>query len=212
MAGGDPATLRKAFTSSIRLLWIVSLPIALAICAGADALIQFLAPKFMDAAVPMRILIWITVLSFLSTQFRFLFAAVGQQHILARLIVAVFLIEAAVELALIPYFSYFGACAGSMVGETFFTVAGLYICRRVGLGGVDWGALVRSALAGAAMGAVLWFTRNADVPLLLASIALSTLLYFGLCVALGALRWAEVRGFYQAIASIGRRRNGLVAE
>src|SRR5438105_1753480 len=115
LAAGDRSGLSRALAASIRLLWVISLPLAVAIFACAEPLITLLAgPDYVDAVLPLRILIWISTLSFLSMQFRFVFTAVGRQKLFARLAVAVFGLEAAIELALIPWWGYFGACAGSL--------------------------------------------------------------------------------------------------
>jgi O-antigen/teichoic acid export membrane protein len=205
MAAGDRASLRTAFANSTRLLWIISLPLAIAVCAGAEFLIAFLAPDCGEAVVPMRILIWVAVLSFLSTQFRFVFAAVGQQNILARLVIGTFLIEAVVELVLIPFWGYFGACAGTLAGEMFFTVAGLYVCRRLELGEPDWGALLRAGVAAAGMGAWLWLAHGGSLASLLLNLAGASTLYLILCIALRALHWREVQRLFEAFALPGRR-------
>src|SRR5262249_1203666 len=120
----DAATLGRAFAQSIRLLWIAGLPIAVAISLYAEPLITTLAGREYLEAVPlMRILIWKTALAFLSTQFRFLFAAVGKLQTYARLVLVVFLLEAVVEMALIPWWGCLGACTGSVLGELGFTAA-----------------------------------------------------------------------------------------
>jgi len=206
LAAGDRSGLSRALAASIRLLWVISLPLAVAIFACAEPLITLLAgPDYVDAVLPLRILIWISTLSFLSMQFRFVFTAVGRQKLFARLAVAVFGLEAAIELALIPWWGYFGACAGSLVGELLFTVAGLAVCSRLGDCTIEWGALARAALAGAVMGAVLWPARSLSVPLLALAVPLATGLYAALCLALGALRPQELRRLYEALT--GRFRS-----
>jgi len=212
MAGADPEALNRAFASSIRLLWIISLPIAVGICICAEPAVMILAGReYLEAAAPLRLLIWITCLSFLSFQYRFLFAAVGKQRVLAQLVVVVFVVEAVIELVAIPWWGYFGACAGSLVGEVVFTVAGLAVCARHGIGKVEWSALARAALAGAVMGIVLWFGRGLPLPLLFVAAALSTGLYFVLCLWWGALRGSEVRHFYDALISPLRTATRRVA-
>jgi O-antigen/teichoic acid export membrane protein len=204
LAVGDPEARERAFASSIRLLWIISVPIAVAICICAEPVILLLAgPSYLEAVLPMRILIWIATLSFISFQFRFLFTAVGRQRPYAWLVVLVFAIEAAIEVVLIPHWSYLGACTGSMVGELVFTVLGLALCRAWGIGRIEWSVLLRTALAGAAMALALWWLRGLPILLLLPVVGVLTLGYFGLCVLLGALSWDEVRHFYEALT--GRR-------
>jgi O-antigen/teichoic acid export membrane protein len=194
LAEGDPKALGRAFTASLRLLWVISLPIAVTICVCARPLILLLAgPEYLEAVVPMRLLIWITSLSFLSYQFRFLFTALGRRRLYSQLVVAILVLEAALEALLIPRWGYFGACAGSMVGEFLFTVVGLLLCRRLGVAAVEWGLWARAAVAAGVMGLILALIGEVRLPLLALGVAATTALYVALCVALGALRWDELR-------------------
>jgi O-antigen/teichoic acid export membrane protein len=205
VAVADPKQVGRAFANSIRLLWIISIPIIIATWVAAEPLILIVAGKeYIEAALPMRILIWIAALSFLSVQFRFLFTALHKAHIYTILVVVVFVMEAAIELSLIPSMSYLGACTGSLVGELFFTAAGLIIFLRLGIGGIEWRALALSSLAGAAVGAALWLVlwpvEEKSLALLAAALLVGIGVYFGLCLLLGALRKDEVRRFYDAFA------------
>jgi O-antigen/teichoic acid export membrane protein len=200
MATRDSSELGRAFAHSTRLLWIVSLPIAIAICLSAEPLILLLAgPEYLPAVLPMRALIWIAVLSFLSMQFRFLFTAIGRQRLYAWLVVLVFMVEAIVETVLIPWWGYWGACAGTMLGELLFTVLGLVLCYQVSPMGISWRALARALLAAAVMGFVLWPARDTSWPILLLALAGSTGLYFALCVGLGALDRGDVQHGFTAL-------------
>jgi O-antigen/teichoic acid export membrane protein len=211
-AAAEPHQVGRAFGNSIRLLWLISIPIIIAIWVGAEPLIRIVAGKeYLEAALPMRILIWIVALSFLSVQFRFIFTALHKAHIYTILVVVVFAMEAAIELALIPFFGrmydrpYLGACIGSLVGELFFTTAGLIIFVRLGIGGIEWRALALSSLAGAAVGGALWVVlspvEEKPLPLLAAALLVGIGVYFLLCLLLGTLRKQEVRRFYDAFAS-----------
>jgi ubiquinone/menaquinone biosynthesis C-methylase UbiE len=202
MAEGDLTGLDRASSTSLRLLWVISLPIAVTICVCAEPIIVLLAgPDYLDAVAPMRLLIWITALSYLSFQFRFLFTALGRQRVYIALVVGILVVEAALQLVLIPRWSYFGACAGTMVGELLFTVAGLFLCRRLGVGRIDVQAMVAASLAAAGMAGLLWSVRGLPFLLLIAAAALFLGIYLLLCVALGALRAEEVQRFWLILTS-----------
>src|SRR5205823_11229595 len=139
LAESDRAALSRAFSDSVRLLWIASLPLAVAICVCAEVVVRALAGyEYLEAAQPLRILIWIACLSFLSFPLGLLFAALGQQRLYARLVLAIFLLELVPEIVLIPVWGYYGACMGSEVGELVFTIVGLALCRSLGIGQIDW--------------------------------------------------------------------------
>jgi len=210
LAGGNHAALQRAFATSTRLLWVISLPIAVGICICAEPIVQCLAgPSYLEAAVPMRFLIWITVFAFLSYQFSFLLAALGQPRAYLRLVLMIFTVKAVLEAALIPYWGYFGACAGSLVGELLFTAAGLLLCRHLGVNALNGRSLAAAALAAAGMAAALWPARGLALPLLVLAGAGATGLYVVLCAGLGALRREELRHFLQIFTIRSRSPKGL---
>jgi O-antigen/teichoic acid export membrane protein len=203
---GDQAALGRAFATSMRLLWVASLPIGVVVCVFAETIIHLLGGPDYDAAVlPLQVLIWITSLSFLSFQFRYLLTAVGQLPLYIRLVTPVLIVEVVLLIAVIPWTSYHGVCAVSVLGELAFTAAGLLICRRVGVGGMEWGAMLRALLAAALMTAVLWPAREASLPVMAAAVLAATGLYFGVCILVGAIHPEETRRV-AAAAGLSRRR------
>ena len=193
MASENRVALNLAFSRSLRLLWVISLPIALSVFFLARPLIMTLGgEEYEDSVILMRWLIWITCLSFLSMQFRFLMAAIGKQRVFAGLVIAVLAIEIGVEALLIPHWGGFGACAGSLLGELVFVVTGLLILKRLGVAMNEWGAMARAALAVVPMGAILWSAQGEPLALLIAIAVCATVLYVALCCLMGAVRWDEV--------------------
>jgi O-antigen/teichoic acid export membrane protein len=195
----NPAELSRTFAASVRLLWIAGLPIAVFFCVCAEPIVVLIAGgDYIEAARPLRVVIWITCLMFLSYPFRFLFTALGRPQVYAGLVLLGLTVQVGAELILIPRFGYWGACAGSVLGETLFTIAGIAMCRRLGVGGIEWPALGGAALAAVGMACVLWPARRLPLPLLVPAAAGAAALYLVLCVALGALRRSEVRRFREA--------------
>jgi O-antigen/teichoic acid export membrane protein len=200
IGAGDIEGLGRIFSTGVRLLWMIGLPIAVCFCIGAESILIVLAgPDYLGAALPMRILIWLTCLSFMSYPFRYLFLALGQPRAYGWLVVVTFVLKAVVEIVLIPVWGYLGACAGSVLGESVFLLAGATLCGQLGVGTIAWEALGRAALAAAAMGAILWFARGFAAPVLFLAMALTTGFYVVLCIVLGALPWAEVRHLLETV-------------
>ncbi|MBY0525816.1 MAG: oligosaccharide flippase family protein [Gemmataceae bacterium] len=205
MAESDRAGLDRASATSLRLLWIISLPIAVSINACAEPIVTLLAgDQYLEAVAPMRILIWIAALSYVSFQFRFLFAALGRQRIYIVLVVGVLAVEGVLQWFLIQRWSYFGACAGTMIGEVLFVVLGLAICRRLGVGRIDVKAMLGAAVAAVIMAGLLWLARGFSDLLLFIAAALSSGIYFLFCVWLGALRPEEVQSFWRILTDSWR--------
>jgi O-antigen/teichoic acid export membrane protein len=203
LASVDREALGRAFSSSLRLMWLISLPMALCVCAYARPVIAILAgPEFAAAAVPMRLLAWIVSLSFLSFQFRFVLTALGRAQAYVRLAVPVLLLQVCLELAFISRWGYLGACAGLLVGEVTFAVAGLILCLRSGLGAIEWRPMAGGAFAAAAMGGVLWCARDAGLAWISLAAIVGLALYVALCLATRALRWSEVRQFGDSLIGL----------
>ena len=199
--------LGRAFARSIRLLWIVSLPISVVVCVCAEPLVVIPAgAEYRDAATPLRFLIWIVNLSFISTQFRFLFTALGRQRTFTRLVVPILILKIVVEIVLVHFWGYYGACAGSFLADMTLVVAGLAVCRRLGLGGLEVGLMLRAILPAALLALVLWTVSGAPWPVLLIVAALSTFGYFALCVVIGAVPRAELARLTEVVRSMAAAR------
>lgn len=203
MAENGRDRISSAFARTTRLLWVVSLPFAIGICVCAEPALEALAgAEYLEAAAPMRVLIWITCLSFLSAQFRFLFAALGTQQVYTRLSTAMFVLKLALGTVLIWRWGYMGACGVSLCTEVLFLGAGLAVCRNLGVSGIEWQSLTRAALAGAVMGAGLWTVRDASLPVLILAAGIATGIYFGLCIVFRVLPWVEVGHIYGAFTRL----------
>jgi O-antigen/teichoic acid export membrane protein len=206
IGSGDTAALGRAFAATYRLLWVAGLPLAVLLAACAEPVIVLLAGRpYLEAALPLRLVVGKAVLALLSTQFAFLFTALGRQRVYVRLVLAVLVLEAGLGALLIPAWGYVGAAAGCVAAEAVFTAAGLALCRRYGVAGPDWLELARALPAGALLAVAAWGARGLAWPLLLPVLALATGLYFVLCVPLGALRREEARQLCEALPRPFRR-------
>ncbi len=205
MAVDDLGELDRSFANGLRLLWVMSIPMAVGVFVYAEPLVVLLGGReFLVAAVPMRILIWCTTLSYLTIPFRFLFTALGKQQVFARLMVLLFVVEVVVETSAIPRFSYFGACAGIFAGELAFLGCSVGMCYRLRIKGIPWGAMFRALLGGALLGALLWSTRGAAWSSLLLILVLALGAYFGWCVVFRALYKAEILHVFVALKGFVR--------
>jgi O-antigen/teichoic acid export membrane protein len=205
LADGDRHGLRQAFAASSRVLWLASLPIVVFFCVRAEPIILLVAgPEYLDATLPMRLVIGVTSLSFLSYPFRYLFTVLGRQRAYAILVAAVLGFQTVALLILVPCWGYLGACAGALMGQLAFTATGLWMCSRLRMGTVEWGQLARGVIAAAAMVAVLSPVREVSWPVFFVALMPAFGLYVVLCVALGALGREEVGRFCTALVPVRR--------
>jgi O-antigen/teichoic acid export membrane protein len=189
------------------MVWIGALPIAVIISLGAEQLITLLAGReYLEAALPMRLLVWKILFASLAILYRFVFAAIGKLPSLARIVLLAAALDAATELILIPRFGYLGACFGTLLGEFVFATLTIAVCRQLNIRCMDWTSLARAALAGGAMAALLWPVRQTPLSVFLPAAAIATLVYLLCCLLSGALGWAEARHLYDAL---GGRKESL---
>jgi O-antigen/teichoic acid export membrane protein len=206
LAAGNRADMARAFVTSTRLLWVASLPLAVVVCICAEHIALILGgSEYLEAAVPIRILVWILILIFLSAQFRLLFTALGRQRLYMILVTAVFVVETALEAGLIPVGGYLGLCVGFLLGEIIYVAAGLVVCHYLGLRGIEWGRFATATLGAVLMGAALWPTRALGLPLVLLLAALATVVYFIFCYLTGAILREEGERLWHAVARLVRR-------
>src|SRR5262249_5280859 len=132
-------------------------------------------------------------------------------HLFARLALAVLALELVLELVLIPWWGYFGACAGTVVGELIFPAVGLWLCRRLAIGPLEWRPLARAAIAALVMAALAWPARDGSLLVLLPALFAAGVVYLFLCFWFGALHWEEVLYLYESLPQRLQRRRGSCA-
>jgi stage V sporulation protein B len=206
-AGVDRDALQKSFATSVRILWIASLPIAVFFCMCAEPIILLLAgPEYLEAAEPLRVIIWLASLTFVSYPFRYVLTSLGHARTYTVLVLVVLVIQISLDLILIPALSYWGACISSMVAESIFVLGGFVICQRLSLSGIPWRAVPLALLAAMGMSLLLLpasMMVNAGSALgflvLTFLVMASSLVYLALCVFLGAVQPSEATRFAAAL-------------
>ena len=163
----------EAFAASTRLAWVVSLPITVTIFAFAGPIVLMIAgPRYPGGGgTSLRVLIVISSLSAVSFQFRSLLRARREPDVrpIGRRDPG---LEGAPEVGLIPRLGYNGACVGSLIGEAAFLLAGLGLCRGLGIA-FDLAASLRGA-GGVRLGASTMTLRGAAWPAQVASVIAMT--------------------------------------
>jgi O-antigen/teichoic acid export membrane protein len=199
MATGGRNKLESAFAHSSRLLWLMSIPIAVTVAFGAEPLVKLMSGKnyseFEASVGLLRVLIWITALAFLSAQFRFVLAAVGSLPGYTRLATAAFVLKAVLEFALVPRLSYYGALVACLAGELAFTFLGLALCKKLGIGSIDRRMGIGALFAGAVMASTFFvsmlFIETTLISWLVESL-IATIIYIAVCLSTGVLERKEL--------------------
>lgn len=153
-AAGDArlaATVRKALT----FLLLIGAPIGVGAFVLAEPIVTLVAgPAFDEAATPLRILLVAVVIAFVSTLFVNLLIV---YDVLGRLLAVSVLsvtLNIALNLVLIPRYSYNGAAVATVITEGLgAAVIALWAIRRCGVR-IEWAPMLRIAVAAAGMAVV----------------------------------------------------------
>lgn len=191
----DIDKVSRAFAHTTNLLWVASLPVCVATVACAEPLIlATVGPAFAEAAGPLKLLIWATVLVFVNAQLRFVLTALDEERKYWRLIASALACKALGGVTLISALGVYGACLANLLGEAALCFGGLWVLRGLRIEGPSLGQLTRAVPAALFMAAVVAPFAGADTTLWRLAIAVvaSGVVYIGVCLATGALPWEAV--------------------
>jgi O-antigen/teichoic acid export membrane protein len=184
-------SLMRAYILSLRLLLMVSLPVAVATTFLAEPLILILGgAQYLPASrIALQILIWSIPIGFINSVTQYVLIAIDQQRFLTRAFVIGVTFNLVANLLFIPRYSYQAAAVNTILSEIALLLP-FYYCLRQNLGRIPWGRVAwqPAAAAGAmalTMGALQAFS------LLLALFVGGTVYLIGL-VAVGTFRDADL--------------------
>lgn len=158
IANQDQA-LQAAVDKSLTFLLATAVPLAAGCFILAPDIITLIAGKaFEDAVEPMRVLVFASVFIFTDALFASLLILFRQQRQLVLVVGGALVLNVALNLILIPPFSYVGAAAATVATEGLAGVAMIAaVLRQSGLS-LHLAPLPRIVVATAGMGFVLWLT------------------------------------------------------
>lgn len=186
LAKGSPEALFKAHDRILKVLLVLAFPIAVVLTVLARPLIvAFYGPEYADAAEALALLSWGILLLFPTSLYVFLFTAMGLQKLYTIASAACLAMNVVLAIALIPRYSYIGACVATLAAEGTLFVTGLYFIRKLG-GKTDFVALSWKPIAASAiLGGVLYLWPGTSLFQMVAHGIVGLALYG---IALGLLR------------------------
>jgi O-antigen/teichoic acid export membrane protein len=159
MAKQADDAMARSYVLSLKLLVIVALPLAVLSTALAPQMIGLLGGnEFLPhGAIALQIMIWSIPFGWINSITNYALIAVNQQRALTRAFIIGLTFNIAVNLVLIPIFSYQAAALVTILSEIVEGIA-FYIYVRRHIVKVNWlDVLGRPGLAAAAMAAVAFF-------------------------------------------------------
>jgi O-antigen/teichoic acid export membrane protein len=163
----DPARLMRISQRALELLATGALPIVIGLMIAAPQIVTFLGGRaYVGSILTLRILAPAILFSYLNVVFAYLLVLRNRQLLVLAANAGAALINLALNLILIPRFSYLGAAVVTVITEAIILVAVFGFSRR--LYGFGWSGLTlaKILLAGAVMAAAVLLIRDANLALL----------------------------------------------
>lgn len=203
----DPAYVRQWYYRSIKLIGLISLPIAIGGVLVAFPLIRFLyTDEFLPSALALQILIWDVPLLMFTAFSGSMTTIVNEERAAARIYAINTIANVLLNLYAIPRFGLVGAALVTVVTDLIGALQFFFFLRRkLALPRIH-SALLRVTAASLLMGAVVWLARGLHLFLLIAVGAAS---YFLVAVAVGVFEeWEKefARSLVQKVVAAIRPR------
>lgn len=191
------AAFKRTYVKSMRMIWLVGIPLGVIVTLTAPGLIQMLyGANYAPATVVLQILIWVGIVLAATSMQSSVLAAAKRAPKIALVSALNAGANIILNLMLIPQHGYLGACIASIL--TLLLSLGLlsYYCHReLGQSGLMQSVL-RMAFAAALMAGLLYYFRHWHPAL---SVPLAALFYLTAAFAVGAISRDDLRQWRQAL-------------
>lgn len=177
----NPDKMLQIYNHALKYMFVLSLPIAAGTTVLGDKIVLFLyAEEFSPAVLPLRILIWVLPLMFLSELLGNIVVVHNQENKVARSIGVGTVVNLILNLTFIPRFGLKAASVITVLTEAILVAQYLWMLRQE-LASIDRiSAFFKPAIAATFMGAVVWALRGWDLWIVVAVAAMIYLAGIGL--------------------------------
>ncbi len=200
-------SLRLAYEKYFKYMAILGMPLGIGTTLLADKIINFLfGDAFASSATILRILVWSAVFLFISSAPSRLLESSNKQLTLTKITGLCALINIALNLIMISYYSYVGASIAAVITEFISMVLGYVASARVGysLTRNNIYHLAKTVIAGLLMGAFIITFSHIYLLLL---IPVSAAFYFLVLYFIKGFDENDIDVFKSALKVIGARSN-----
>jgi O-antigen/teichoic acid export membrane protein len=168
-------SLEKAYKQSFKYLSILGLPIAVGTTLLANNLIiSFYGSAYIPSIFALQILIWQVPLVFLTYFFGTLLVSIDKQKLLLKILFITMSFNIALNLVLIPYFSYYAASLITVLTELVaFIIIFYYLSKFICVIKIQT-YFIKPIIASTIMGLFIYYSNQG----LIIEIILSTIVYF----------------------------------
>lgn len=126
-------SLKKTYQKTFKYLSILGIPIAFGTTLLADKIILLIYEQsFIPSIVTLQILIWTIPLIFVTMLLGTMFASINKQNLVVKILAVIMVFNIALNLILIPIYSYIGAAVVTVLTEAIgFVLQYYYISKFV---------------------------------------------------------------------------------
>jgi O-antigen/teichoic acid export membrane protein len=201
----DPASVDRFYIRAVRLLWTVSLPIAVGTTLLADRLIVLLyGAEYAPAGLALRILIWVLPVLTLTSLCGSITTVFHRERATARINIINAAFNIGFNLWAVPFFGLLGAAIMTVATEVLGLIQYTLLLRDVFPLRTIAVAFRAPLLAAVLMGIVILLTWSLPLGLI---ICIGAAIYGVALVLSGGLKIAELKNLTSIVtSSFGRRR------
>ncbi|MGA3199614.1 MAG: flippase [Halobacteriota archaeon] len=173
-------SLQATWKKYLRFMLILGIPIAVGTTLLAGRIIALVFGEgFAPSVVVLQLLVWSLVFIFASAPFFRLFESTNKQVVVTKITGLMVIVNVAINLALIPKFSYVGASIATLVTEFIVMIVAIFLAERdlyVHIKTESAAIVLKIVGASAVMALLIVYLQNLNLILIIVS---ASLVYFG---------------------------------
>jgi O-antigen/teichoic acid export membrane protein len=174
----DVKLLNKVFNLSLRYVIILSIPIVIGGFLLSGPIINLVyGSEYADSAIVLKILIFISLFSFINSPLFVLLNSIGKQKITMINTAFTALTNIVMNIILIPIYGINGAAFATIVSEIIFLILSAYQIRKSGIKLNILSKSYKPLISGIVMGVFVWYFIGWNIFIL---ISVAALIYFAL--------------------------------
>jgi O-antigen/teichoic acid export membrane protein len=174
--------LKKIFNISLRYVIALAIPVVTGVFLLSNKIIDLIyGTEYLASAQVLKILIFISLFTFVNTPFFVLLNAIGKQKITMMNTGFTALANVIMNILLIPRFSIIGAAIATILSEITFLVLSYYQIRKSGIKLNIITKAYKPVIASILMGAFVWYFLDWNI---FALIPIGAVIYFSILLLL----------------------------
>jgi O-antigen/teichoic acid export membrane protein len=171
-------SIKFSYEKSFKYLLCIILPVAVGVTILADKIVFIIYGKeFVNSIIALQILIWVMTFLFFTQLFATVLGAINKQICITKIAVATVIANVALNLLLIPEFSYIGAAFASIIsGAVDFELHFYFVSKHLSRLPIQK-MIAKPIVCSLVMGVFIFYLKELNLIIL---IIISTTIYIGL--------------------------------